>query len=95
MPLFNSLHCQIRLDLYLSIQFHFVSLACVVFCLVFVFYVVAESESLSGVLYVSESPSSPLSLLFFCAALSLLLYAIVLLVLRILMLSEPEIVQGF
>ena len=65
------------------------------FVSVFVFSVVAESESLSGVLYYSDSSSAPSFRLVFCAARSLPLSATVLLILRLLMLFELELVDGF
>ena len=67
------------------------------FVFVLVFSVVAEPEWLSGVPYNSESSSSaPSSRLVFCADRSLSLSATVILVLRLLMFFELELVdEGF
>ena len=76
----------------LSFQYFFFSR-----CNLAIFFVsvVAESESLSGVLYDSDSSSAPSFRLVFCAARSLPLSATVLLILRLLMLFELELVAGF
>ena len=66
------------------------------FVFVFVFSVVAESESLFGVLDDSESSSSaPSSRLVFCAARSISLSETVFVILRLLMLFELKLVDGF